>query len=136
MNTGPFLSERPLRFCGIPDTLALEHLEGSECCLIHADNPFSAVKGVYLNPKVRVGYNQQAYDLLHSRPSWLSMYKIITGLWSNRLNRWVTIQWLKEYVVRRRVNRWKEKEDTNVEPGVFCLMNEMQVLVFNGWAHV
>src|SRR5438270_8111059 len=34
----PFYRDPPLSFRGIPDSLAIHHLEGSECCLIHADN--------------------------------------------------------------------------------------------------
>jgi hypothetical protein len=136
MDAEPFISQTPLRFRGIPDSLALEHLEGSECCLIHADNRLSSEKGVYLNPKVRVGYNQHAYDMVHSAPSWLSSYQIFVGLWSNRLRRWVTTQWFKQYVIQRRLSKWEKQNQENVEPGVFCLINEMQVLVHNGWAHV
>lgn len=47
--------DQNLTFRGIPDDLASLHLEGSECCLIHADNPLSHSKGVFLNPNVRVG---------------------------------------------------------------------------------
>ena len=49
----PFYKSPPLSFRGIPDSLAVHHLEGSECCLIHADNELSTVKGVWLNPNVR-----------------------------------------------------------------------------------
>jgi hypothetical protein len=31
----------PLRFRGISDSLAKYHLEASECCLIHFDNPLT-----------------------------------------------------------------------------------------------
>lgn len=53
---------------------------------------------------------------------------------------------VKEWKVRRLVEQWRsssgdagrkdaaaEGED---EKGLFCLINEMQVLVENGWAHV
>ncbi|KAJ6185974.1 hypothetical protein N7519_007275 [Penicillium mononematosum] len=50
MPASPFIASSPLRFRGIPDSLAEYHLEGSECCLIHTDNPLSVEKGVYLNP--------------------------------------------------------------------------------------
>ena len=63
MDSKPFYeSWRPLRFRGISDSLAELHLEGSECCLIHQDNPLTAKHGVWLNPNVRVGYNKEAYD--------------------------------------------------------------------------
>ncbi|KAJ4396833.1 hypothetical protein N0V93_001055 [Gnomoniopsis smithogilvyi] len=54
-DAAPFYGEEPLRFRAIPDSLADFHLEGSECCLIHADNPLSAREssGVWLNPNRR-----------------------------------------------------------------------------------
>jgi hypothetical protein len=56
----PFYKDPPLRFRGISDSLAAYHLEGSECCLIHADNELSTAKGIWLNPNVRVLYNPEA----------------------------------------------------------------------------
>ena len=57
MNAEPFYDKtHPLRFRGVPNTLAHRHVEGSECCLIHADNRLSKDLGVWINPKVRVGY--------------------------------------------------------------------------------
>ncbi|RFU33789.1 hypothetical protein B7463_g2534, partial [Scytalidium lignicola] len=61
----PFYHNPPLRFRGIPDSLATHHLEGSECCLIHADNDLSARKGVWLNPNVRVSYNAEADEVVN-----------------------------------------------------------------------
>ncbi|KAH7144270.1 cryptococcal mannosyltransferase 1-domain-containing protein [Dactylonectria estremocensis] len=37
-----FVGEQAIVFRGLDDTLAAQHLEGSECCLIHTDNPVSA----------------------------------------------------------------------------------------------
>ncbi|GAQ05757.1 hypothetical protein ALT_3078 [Aspergillus lentulus] len=132
----PFVSTTPLRFRGIPDSLALFHLEGSECCLIHADNPLSGHQGVYVNPKVRVGYNAPAYEKVHPAGSWLSRQYIALALWENRFRRWATTTLFKKWVVRRRVAQWKSLSSGRHEPGEFCLINEMQVLVANGWAHV
>jgi hypothetical protein len=147
MPTSAFTGSRGLQFRGIDDSLAAYHLEGSECCLIHADNPASRARGVYMNPNVRVGYRQTAYDQVHPHggSSWLSLYQIWTGLWRNRLARWLTTPWLKEFRVSRRVRSWEKKgrsggdgkqEEPREEPGQFCLINEMQVVVYNGWAHI
>lgn len=138
MPADPFVSSsQPLRFRGISDSLALFHLEGSECCLIHADNPLSATKGVYLNPRVRVAYNSPAYDAVHPAHHWLSSsWRILMALWENRLRRWTTTPWFKQWVVSRRVGRLKSTDQHHYEPGEFCLIDEMQVLVVNGWAHV
>jgi hypothetical protein len=147
MPTTPFLSQsNPLRFRGIPDSLALHHLEGSECCLIHADNPLSETHGVFLNPKVRVGYNRAAYETVHppatqnwvSPSSSLSLTKIVVPLWENRLRRWFSTPFFWKRAIRGRVKRWEEVDDVEYrhEPGEFCLVDEMQVLVSNGWAHV
>lgn len=140
MDAAPFYDAvSPLRFRGIADSLATAHLEGSECCLIHADNPLSAKKGVWLNPNVRVGYDGRAYEAVHPQQyAWLSTSQVLWGLWENRLRRWFTTDAVKTWIVRRRLRRW-ERQDPNeqrVENGVFCLINEMQVLVANGWAHV
>ncbi|KAL8413562.1 hypothetical protein RB594_004996 [Gaeumannomyces avenae] len=157
MPARPFtIAEDPLAFRGIDDSLALHHLEGSECCLIHADNPLSSTKGVFLNPNVRVGYHGEAYDAVHPPPgkAWLSPLQVLVGLWRNRLRRLTTTPAIKEWRARKLVEQWKkegEKEtgsDDSKKPtqrpgqkkrdekGTFCLINEMQVLVENGWAHV
>lgn len=52
----------PLKFRGLPDSLAKSHLEASECCLIHSDNPLRSTKGIFLNPNVRVSYNATTYS--------------------------------------------------------------------------
>jgi hypothetical protein len=136
MPASPFLAKSPLRFRGIPDSLADYHLEGSECCLIHADNPLSKEKGVYLNPRVRVGYNGPGYTAVNPITNWLTAKSILQGLWINRLRRWSITSWIKEEVVRRRVDSWKALSHKNEEPGQFCIINEMQVLRRYGWAHV
>ncbi|KAH9436922.1 hypothetical protein MCOR02_000586 [Pyricularia oryzae] len=140
--------ESPLLFRGIPDSLALRHLEGSECCLIHADNPLSATRGVWLNPNVRVGYSGDAYDAVHPSDghAWLSWWDIWAGLWRNRLRRMTATPAVKEWKVRRLVQQWRSSGDDGMrndvagdgedETGLFCLINEMQVLAENGWAHV
>jgi hypothetical protein len=44
--------------------------------------------------------------------------------------------------VRKRVENWVNKgkmmdpPETREEKGLECLVNEMQVLVYNGWQHV
>ncbi|KAH7493576.1 hypothetical protein FOMA001_g1010 [Fusarium oxysporum f. sp. matthiolae] len=134
MPVEPFTSSSKLRFRGIPDSLAEHHLEGCECCLIHADNPLSKTRGVYLNPHVRVGYNLRAYQALHpEQGAWVSTWQIFSGLWTNRIMRWVSSPF-EAWVVRRRVAEWEKLGGR--EPGEFCLINEMQVLVERGWAHV
>ncbi|CAI7646747.1 unnamed protein product [Penicillium glandicola] len=136
MSASPFVASPPLRFRGIPDSLAHYHLEGSECCLIHTDNPLSVEKGVYLNPLVRVGYSGAAYTAIHPMMNWLSAGRILQGLWVNRLRRLGITSWLKETVVRKRVNRWRALGTGNEEDGELCIVNEMQILHRYGWAHV
>jgi hypothetical protein len=136
MPTEPFTSATGLKFRGIDDSLALQHLEGSECCLIHADNPQSTSKGVYVNPKVRVGYSQTAYDVVNTGASWMSSVEILSGLWGNRIRRWFTTPMFKEWVVSHRLRKWRRKHAGLDEPGEVCLINEMQVLIENGWKHL
>lgn len=136
MPAAPFYANPPLRFRGIPDSLAASHLEGSECCLIHADNPLSAQRGVFLNPLVRVGYSGPAYTSVNPIVNWLSARRILQGLWYNRLRRWTTSSWLKERVVSKRIARWVATSKENWEPGHFCIIDEMQILHPWGWGHV
>ncbi|EAW14735.1 glycosyltransferase family 69 protein [Aspergillus clavatus NRRL 1] len=142
MPVEPFLSTPALRFRGIPDSLAQLHLEASECCLIHADNPLSRTHGVYLNPQVRVGYNDLAYAAVHPSTTWLTQQPqpqpVALALWGNRLRRWFT-GWLvriKKSRIQRKVAEWGRNHDGIREPGTFCLIDEMQVVVAHGWAHV
>lgn len=137
MRAQPFVVEQPLRFRGLPDSLAEYHLEASECCLIHADNPLSRDLGVYLNPQVRVGYNTDAYVATHPPSgSWVSAWEIFRGLWASRLLRWTYRTETRDWIVNRRLQKWAAEDERNVEPGEFCAINEMQVLRENGWAHV
>jgi hypothetical protein len=136
MPAAPFTSKTPLRFRGISDSLAASHLEGSECCLIHADNPLTSQHGVYVNPLVRVGYSGPAYVAVNPIINWLSPRTILQGLWTNRLRRWTSSPWLKERTVSNRVAQWAALSDENREPGQFCIINEMQILHPWGWGHV
>jgi hypothetical protein len=136
MPANPFLANPPLRFRGIPDSLAKLHLEGSECCLIHADNPLSVKKGVYLNPLVRVGYNGAAYDAVHPIANWLHAWRILRGIWTNRVRRLGDTSWLKGENIRKQVDRWKGLDAGNRENGHICIINEMQILHRYGWVHV
>ena len=128
----PFYDPSRLRFRGVPDSLALHHVEGSECCLIHADNPLTQSHGVWLNPNVRVGYSPEAYAAVKSP----SMGQGLIGIWTNRLWRWTTSPKVKTLRMSSRFKSWSEGGADRSEPGRFCLINEMQVLVANGWAHV
>lgn len=140
----PFYEVPPIRFRGIPDSLAIHHLEASECCLIHVDNRLSATQGVWLNPNVRVAYNAKADKVVRSRTSvWPSRRDKVGGVWSNRWARWTGFprRYMERYVVNRRIRSWRDKaqgeaEEGNHENGTYCIINEMQVLVENGWAHV
>ncbi|KAK0627597.1 cryptococcal mannosyltransferase 1-domain-containing protein [Immersiella caudata] len=136
MPTSAFTGIKGLSFRGVDDTLAESHVEGSECCLIHADNPASRTRGVFLNPNVRVGYNRAAYEQVHNPGNWLSLPQIYLGLWKNRISRRLTTPWLKETTVIRRIRKWQQNGKAREEPGWFCLINEMQIIVYNGWKHL
>lgn len=137
MDAEPFYNEaNPLRFRGIPDSLAQLHLEASECCLIHQDNPLKA--GVWVNPKVRVGYNKAAYDTMLSSdiPDTITAY--LKSVWTNRFRRWLTTDRIKRWTVNERLATWRRQNQVNsvLDVGDVCLINEMQVLRGKGWAHV
>ena len=132
----PFYEPHKLEFRGISDELALQHVEASECCLIHADNPLTPTQGVWLNPDVRVGYSDGAYSAVHSGQVWPGIYTRVCGIWVNRVGRWFTMPRLKASTINTRLSQWaKGNPDVN-EAGAFCLINEMQVIIENGWAHV
>lgn len=135
-DAAPFYEPDSLAFRGISDSLALQHLEGSECCLIHADNPLTTTSGVWVNPHVRVGYSPEAYDAVQPRSVWPSLSRMISGIWSNRIWRWLTFPSWKSFTISNRLKVWKKTSSERSEPGTFCLINEMQVLRENGWAHV
>ena len=132
----PFYAPSPLRFRGISDSLAAHHLEGSECCLIHADNPLTSTHGVWLNPDVRVGYSPEAYDAVHPGASWPSVTESIVGIWKTRFISWFTTTIFKASRVNNRLEKWHKADSGRSEPGKQCLINEMQTLIENGWAHV
>ena len=157
-DSSPFYASPPLTFRGTSDSLAKEHVEGSECCLIHADNHrLRAEKGIWMNPNVRVSYNLTTYENVNPgagreaplsaiggkrREKWPGKWEAVRGVWSNRQARWFgwVRAWSEAKLVRRRVERWVEKGNVlgeeRVEKGMECLVNEMQVLFQNGWMHV
>lgn len=136
----PFYATPPLRFRGVSDSLAKHHLEGSECCLIHADNGRAGGDGVWLNPNVRVGYNLTAYYAVNP-PNGRSLptsWQKVHGIWQNRLARWFgwPRRMSERWYARRKLDEWEAEEEGNHEPGLTCLVNEMQVLFQSGWMHV
>jgi hypothetical protein len=136
MKSDPFYdAKRTLTFRGLPQTLAEKHLEASECCLIHADNPLSKSLGVWVNPNVRVGYDREAYLAVNHGSQWPTSWGIATGLWKNRMSR--LIPWpSSRRSIHRRVRDWKVEGAARSEPGEFCINDEMHILVINGWLHV
>ena len=148
MDPAPFIptsrNKAALQFRGINDSLAEWHLEGSECCLIHADLAAMGEDraGIWVNPAVRVGYSIKAYEAVHDESGigWMSPKEYVVGVYRNRVVRWINNEWWLRIRVKKRLNAWaaegREKGETRVEPGAMCLVDEMQVLIWNGWAHV
>lgn len=145
MDATPFSSpDQSIKFRAIPDSLAAYHLEASECCLIHADNPLTVLKGVWVNPQVRVAYGGDAYKAVNPAGLiWPSTSDRILGVWHNRFSRLTGRLrfFVEDFVVRRRLSDWRTKQNSNRhgpsgEAGENYLINEMQVLVENGWKHL
>ncbi|KAF3932150.1 hypothetical protein ABW20_dc0108129 [Dactylellina cionopaga] len=138
-DAAPFVRDtNPLRFRGIDDTLALSHVEGSECCLIHADNANIGFKsqqrsGVWINPLVRVGYNFPAYHYqrvhMYRWPEYFISIPVRIG------TSILGLPWKKSKILQR-VTSWEGGQSGRKETGDFCLVDEMHVLVENGWKHV
>lgn len=132
----PWTGIDKVEFRGIHDSLAAYHLEGSECCLVHADNPLTTSRGVWLNPNVRVGYNAKAYEAVHKSEPWPNTTAVVWGSWRNRIARLFTTTRLKQEFTNKKLEQWASRDKSRFEPGKVCLINEMQVLAENGWAHV
>lgn len=136
-----------LQFRGIDDSLAELHLEASECCLIHADNPLTEADasddhyGVWLNPNVRVGYSAGVYRQVR-RDVFPGPGAAVVGAWANRWDRAKSrIQYMLEtQAVLKRLQQWRaatpEGQRLRTEAGVVCLINEMQIMWQNGWRHL
>ena len=133
-----------LRFRGISDSLASKHLEGSECCLVHSDlaTMGAAEQGIYINPAVRVGYTEAAYNLTHFGPeqTFISPTQYVLAEWLNRLDRLRTPSAEKQLrKVHKKVEKWKKDSSTSLEKreesGEMCLIDEMHLLIWNGWKH-
>ncbi|KAI8205741.1 Alpha-1,3-mannosyltransferase CMT1 [Colletotrichum sp. SAR 10_77] len=139
-DAAPFYDEG-LRFRGVEDSLAAMHLEGSECCLIHADNPLSREKGVWLNPNVRVGYNEKVFEQT-KMDRFPTPWAAVVGFWANRYLRVRNgIQLtLERWAVEKKLRQWADEtppsELPRSEPGEMCLINEMQIMWENGWKHI
>lgn len=145
-DAAPFYGPDPLRFRAVPDSLADLHLEASECCLVHADNPMSGQpdRGVWLNPNVRVGYSASAYKSVQGKhgATFPGLFGTVAGAWANRWLGWrgKLQQHLEMNTVLRRVKQWQEAtprgEPQRTEPGFACLVNEKQIMWMNGWKHL
>ena len=138
-----------LRFRGVPDTLALKHLEASECCLIHADLIASgqARKGIFLNPAVRTGYTSEAYHLTHdsSIGGFVTAWQYVRGVYKNRLARWKndgisSSAGQSMAKVYTKIKQWQDEGlilgERRAEVGGYCTIMEMHILIWNGWKHV
>ncbi|KAI3401694.1 hypothetical protein diail_9358 [Diaporthe ilicicola] len=145
LDAAPFQADPPLRFRAIPDALADLHLEGSECCLVHADNPLSAeaAGGVWLNPNVRVGYSVPAYEAVRARhgEKFPGVWATVAGAWANRWLRWkgTLSHRVEDATVAKRLRQWVAEApegEPRREPGVSCLINEKQIMWMNGWRHL
>ncbi|KAL1883159.1 hypothetical protein Daus18300_000217 [Diaporthe australafricana] len=144
-DAAPFHADPPLRFRAIPDALADMHLEGSECCLVHADNPLSAAAagGVWLNPNVRVGYSVPAYEAVRAAhgEQFPGAWATVVGAWANRWLRWrhSLSHRVEGATVAKRLKQWVAEApegEPRREPGVSCLINEKQIMWMNGWRHL
>ncbi|CAK7566702.1 MAG: hypothetical protein SEPTF4163_004653 [Sporothrix epigloea] len=136
----------PLLFRGVDDSLAEFHLEGSECCLIHADNPLSRFSdvstsssgwrqsavndnpetskdiGVWLNPNVRVAYSAPVYQQVRAGGGgsgvFPSGFSAVYGTWVNRWQRALSsVQFVLEgQTVLNRLRRWRAETPAGEQP--------------------
>ncbi|KAK5088383.1 hypothetical protein LTR05_002601 [Lithohypha guttulata] len=145
-NNGQYAAACSLDFSRPPhyyDTFALRDSEGHEAVMstwpyFRSSLSRTALKQGNAVPVTSCwnGYNKAAYDAMNGSAGELSLFRYLFRCWENRLRRWFTTDWFKIRVVRNRVKKWQGLSSSNSEVGVRCLINEMQVLAGNGWAHV
>lgn len=134
--------DKPLRFRGISDTLAQCHVEASECCTVHYDNPLTSSLGVWINPAVRVAYSAAAYNAISAAQTgnhnsmWPTSSELRWGYWSSK---W--IWWLRDpgsslsvWKTRYRIRQWQQGHPREHEPALCCASDLAMVLTSNGWA--
>ncbi|KAL4930209.1 glycosyltransferase family 69 protein [Aspergillus undulatus] len=126
MSTEAIYSTHPVQFRSLPDGLTSKHLVASDTCLIHADNIISKRRGVYLNPFVRVGYNEPSYSATHSTSHWLSTWGILESVWENRLRRWFSSPFFRRWSIRSRFADWEGEDENHKDRGGFCVVDEVQ----------
>lgn len=123
-----------LAFRAVDDRLADQHIEASERCLLHADNPLSASRGVFLNTGVRTtrwGSIGQGHF-----PGWLSA---VMGTWVSRINRWSEEERVAQQqdVVLSGVRAWAaergEQGQDRKEAATACLAEGLRVVRPRGW---
>lgn len=144
-----YVASKAVKYRGAEDSLAVQHVEGSECCFIHVDlSDFMQsinrkTEGVWVNPNVRVGFNAEAYEAANPFfGRWPGAWPRVVGTWKNRLYRWFGHWRRKESKekVAKRVEEWvavgEQKGDKRREVGEHCLIDEMQVLFEAGWQHI
>ncbi|KAF2847800.1 glycosyltransferase family 69 protein [Plenodomus tracheiphilus IPT5] len=110
MDAQAFYGHNALEFRGVHDDVASLHLEASECCPIHADNPVTQKTSVWLNPNVRVGYNAHAYETVNRDRAWSPLYRRIQGRWKLRLMSLTTFlrHSVEEWRLNSKLRRWRK----------------------------
>lgn len=119
-NATAFLPPHSLRFRSIADDLAWYRVEASERCIVHYDNPLTATEGVWVNPRVRVAYDEKGLERLRGMPlsGWRRPKFILKGEETvARLKKG------KDREVGRRVEEWGGEEVARD-----CLDGTVQVL--------
>lgn len=128
----PFQSiPNPLQFRSIPDSLAAYHVEASECCLIHYDNPASAIAGVWINPTVRVGYSWPAYAAVTAN-EWPTASELGWGPWKSRWLWWIRDPF-PSLKTSGRIWWWRRLHPNVHEPGFACVQDLAMVITAGGW---
>lgn len=129
-----------LKFRTVVDSLAQKHVEASECCLIHYDNPLTAEKGNWINPSVRVGYSRPAYrevaasEVYTTSDGWPTRQEWVWGSLSVSFLHWWKRDPFSASKVRSRIRRWQAAYPDTSDSGLACLEDIAMVLTEQGWA--
>jgi hypothetical protein len=135
-DTEPFYGENPLKFWGVSDEVANLNIEGIERCLIHSDNYLlRELKGVWLNPNVRVAYQEWTYLVVNPTPEnmriWLREQRMDLGFLANIHERWLgwAKLWKETKIVKDIVEEWMQESKKD---GISTAEKPLEFLYWNG----
>ena len=113
--------------------LSQYHVEASECCIKHYNNPLFSCHGVWINFAVRVVYSAAAYNAVSGSENRPTKAELRWGVWWSRWF-WCFRDPESLLKTRYRTRQWRKHNLEIEEPGVACVSDLAMVLTENRWA--